>query len=269
MITDLPIESDSSGSGAISPVPQRQSLRGRLATSQNFFPRILRRAYRAVHSFGLPAPRVVTRPVLWLFVAFRESYQFALRVFFCEPLFKAYCKSYGRNLRTDCHMHYVQGAGDIVLGDDVRLDGRITITFAARFADRPLLDIGNKTQVGHHCEFRIGKKISIGENCNLSGGTILMDSNGHPGDPELRWAGRAPEPDDVRPIEIKDGVWIGLRCIIFPGVKIGEGSIVSAGSIVRTHVPPYSVVAGNPARVMFRLKKPKIETELTHEGQKA
>ena len=45
--------------------------------------------------------------------------------------------------------------------------------------------------------------------------------------------------------------------MIFPGVKIGEGSVISAASIVRSHVPPYSVVAGNPAKVMFRLKKPE------------
>jgi acetyltransferase-like isoleucine patch superfamily enzyme len=261
MNSDLSIQSDPPRSGAISPGQERQSLRGKLATSQNFLPRALRRAYRAVHSFGVPAPRAVTKPALWLFLAFRESYQFLLRVFVCEPLFKAYCKKYGRNLRTDCHIHYVQGAGDIVLGDDVRFDGKIGITFAARFADRPLLQVGDRTQVGHNCEFRIGKKISIGRNCNLSGGIILMDSNGHPCDPELRWAGSAPDSDDVRPIVINDGVWIGLRCIIFPGVRIGEGSIVSAGSIVRTHVPPYSVVAGNPAKLMFRLKKPTENCE--------
>jgi acetyltransferase-like isoleucine patch superfamily enzyme len=256
MISDLPIPSDPPRSGAISTGQERKSLRGRLATSQNFLPRMLRRGYRAVRSISVPAPRAVTKPVLWFYLALRESYEFALRVFVCEPLFKAYCTKYGRNLRTDCHVHYVQGSGDIVLGDDVRFDGKITITFAARFADRPLLEVGDNSQIGHNCEFRIGKKISIGRNCNLSGGTIVMDSNGHPCDPELRWAGRAPDPHEVRPIVIKDGVWIGLRCIIFPGVRIGEGSIVSAGSIVRTHVPPFSVVAGNPAKVMFRMKKP-------------
>ena len=83
-----------------------------------------------------------------------------------------------------------------------------------------------------------------------------MDSNAHSVDPVLRWQNSAPAEEDVRPVVIGDGVWIGLRCIIFPGVKIGDGSVVSAGSVVRSHVPPYSVVAGNPAKVMFRLKKP-------------
>jgi len=266
MISDLQVQSDPPRADAISPGQERQSLRGKLATSRGFLPRLLRRGYRAVRSFGMPAPRVLIKPMLWLFLAIRGSYQFLMRVFVCEPLFKAYCKKYGRRLRTDCHVHFVQGAGDIVLGDDVIFDGRITITFAARFADHPLLEVGDNTAIGHNCEFRIGKRISIGSNCNLSGGIILMDSNGHPGDPRLRWAGHAPDSEEVRPIVIKDGVWIGLRCIIFPGVKIGEGSIVSAGSIVRTHVPPYSVVAGNPAKVMFRLKKPSAACGPAQEG---
>jgi acetyltransferase-like isoleucine patch superfamily enzyme len=88
-----------------------------------------------------------------------------------------------------------------------------------------------------------------------------MDSNGHDADPVTRWASKPPNPEDVRPVIIRDGVWIGKHCIIFPGVKIGEGSVISAGSVVRTHVPPYSVVAGNPARVMFRLKKPDQSTQ--------
>ena len=267
MISDVQIQSDSPRAEIVSTGAERQSLRWKLATSQGLLPRVLRRGYRAVRSFSMPAPRVLIRPLLWLFLAARECYQFGVRVFVCEPLFKAYCKKYGRRLRTDCHVHFVQGAGDIVLGDDVIFDGRITITFAARFADHPLLEVGNNTAVGHNCEFRIGKRISIGDNCNLSGGTILMDSNGHPGDPQLRWAGRAPDAEDVRPIVIGNGVWIGLRCIIFPGVKIGEGSIVSAGSIVRNHVPPYSVDAGNPAKVMFRLKKPSAVSGPIQEGR--
>ena len=255
MISDLQIQSSGTQANVTSPGQERQSVRGKLATSKKFLPRMLRRAYRAVHAFSMPAPRAITKPLLWLFLAIRESYYFAFRVFVCEPMFKAQCKKYGSRLRTDSHMHWVQGAGDIIVGDDVWFDGRVTITFAARFADHPVLEVGDHTAIGHNCEFRIGKQITIGRNCNLSGSIILMDSNGHPGDPQLRCAGRAPDSEDVRPIVIRDGVWIGLRCIIFPGVRIGEGSIVSAGSIVRTHVPPYSVVAGNPARVMFRLKK--------------
>ncbi|MGA3081578.1 MAG: acyltransferase [Terracidiphilus sp.] len=177
-------------------------------------------------------------------------------MFICEPLFKAYCAKYGRNLRTDCHIHWVAGKGDIVIGDNVTIDGKINIKFAARFADRPALQIGDNTGIGHGCIFTIGKLISIGRSCSLSGDIEIMDSNAHRTDPASRLAYEPPAPEEVQPVVIRDGVWIGKHCIIFPGVKIGEGSVISAGSVVRTHVPAYSVVAGNPAKVMFRLKKP-------------
>ncbi len=177
-------------------------------------------------------------------------------MFICEPLNKALLTKYGKNLHTDYRLHWVTGKGDIFVGDNVWLDGNINITFAARFSDHPTLEVGDGTAIGHGCMFTIGKLISIGKNCNFSGDTIFMDINGHDTDPALRLEHAPPNPDDVRPVIIRDEVWIGRRCIVFPGVKIGEGSVISAGSVVRMHVPPYSVVAGNPAKVMFRLKKP-------------
>lgn len=51
---------------------------------------------------------------------------------------------------------------------------------------------------------------------------------------------------------IADGVWIGMRAMIMPGVKIGEGAVIAAGSIVTADVAPYTVVGGNPARPIRR-----------------
>ena len=110
------------------------SLRRRLATSQSPMARTMRWARRLVSGFSVPAPRVITRPILWAYLFVRNSYYFFLRVFICEPLFKAYCKSYGRGLKTDCFIHWVTGKGDIVIGDNVTLDGKISISFAARFS---------------------------------------------------------------------------------------------------------------------------------------
>ncbi len=49
---------------------------------------------------------------------------------------------------------------------------------------------------------------------------------------------------------IGDGAWIGMRAMIMPGIQIGEGAIVASGAIVTKNVAPYSVVAGNPAKVV-------------------
>ena len=47
---------------------------------------------------------------------------------------------------------------------------------------------------------------------------------------------------------IEDDVWLGSHCLILKGVTIGHHSVIAAGSVVRNSVPPYSLVAGNPAR---------------------
>lgn len=49
---------------------------------------------------------------------------------------------------------------------------------------------------------------------------------------------------------IEDGVWIGMRSMIMPGVKLGEGSVIAAGSVVTKDVPPYTIVGGNPVQVI-------------------
>lgn len=57
-------------------------------------------------------------------------------------------------------------------------------------------------------------------------------------------------PDIARTIRIGDHVWIGGKSIILPGVEIGEGAVVGAGSVVTKNVAPYTIVAGNPARMI-------------------
>jgi acetyltransferase-like isoleucine patch superfamily enzyme len=84
--------------------------------------------------------------------------------------------------------------------------------------------------------------------------TLIFDSSGHPSDPEGRLKRLPLRPEDVRPITIGDNVWIGQRSIITPGVVIGEGSIVWTASVVLNDVPPYTVVAGYPARQLASLR---------------
>jgi acetyltransferase-like isoleucine patch superfamily enzyme len=244
----------------------RASFRRYLATSNKPIPRAVRWLYRKRGSLSVPAPRIVVKPMLWVFLALRSVVYFLRRVLIAEPLFKAYCKRYGKNLRTDIYIHWVQGTGDILLGDNVLVDGKCSFSFAARFVDRPVLEVGDGTGIGHDCSFTIGKRISIGRNCGITPGCMIMDSSGHPVDATERMADvtknawKPPPADDVREVVIGDNVWIGRRCIILPGVTIGEGSIISAGSVLRCKVPPYSLVSGNPAKIICRLPNaPKIE----------
>lgn len=61
-------------------------------------------------------------------------------------------------------------------------------------------------------------------------------------------------------IVVEDDVWIGMNTLILSGIKIGKGAIVGAGSVVTKDIPPYSIVGGNPARVLkYRFSKEIIE----------
>jgi acetyltransferase-like isoleucine patch superfamily enzyme len=61
--------------------------------------------------------------------------------------------------------------------------------------------------------------------------------------------------EDVRPIAIGNNVWIGHRATVFPGVSIGDGSVVAMGAVVMSNVPPNTLVAGNPARQVRSLQR--------------
>ena len=95
--------------------------------------------------------------------------------------------------------------------------------------------------------------VTIGNNVLIGSGCLISDTDSHPIDWEDRLYDRN-EKTRKAPIVIEDNVFIGARSIILKGVTIGEGAVVGAGSVVSKDVPPYSIVCGNPARVVKTLK---------------
>lgn len=229
------------------------NLRRAIALGNSPATRLARDTYRAVRRFHLPVPALLGKPLLWVFLALRTCYYVLYRLLVCEPILKASCRRYGRNLRTGVYVPWISGAGDLIFGDDCNVVGKIGVGFAARFAERPTLEIGNHTGIGHDCDFAVAQRITIGNHCHIAGGTRMFDSSGHPLDPAKRLANLPPEADDVKPIVIGDNVWIGARCTIFPGVTVGDNSVVATGSVVTGDVPPNTLVAGYPARQVKRL----------------
>ncbi|MFX0196988.1 MAG: acyltransferase [Candidatus Hodarchaeota archaeon] len=94
---------------------------------------------------------------------------------------------------------------------------------------------------------RIGKRVAISPNV-----TIICDSN-----PNNSFLSRNSYVSEKlitkKRVIIEDDVWIGANVVILPGVTIGEASIVGAGSVVNKNVPPHTIVAGVPARVIRHL----------------
>jgi acetyltransferase-like isoleucine patch superfamily enzyme len=215
-----------------------------------------REAYRRLEWVSLPVPGPMAKVALSGYLVGRKAFHYGRRLFIAQPLFEAHCAKAGKRLRTGSELHWIEGQGDIIVGDDVWFDGRSTIIFASSFSARPTLEVGNNTMIGHDTSFTIARRITIGNNCQISGSSRFFDSSGHATDAAERARHQPPLPHQVRPITIGDDVWVAKQCIVFPGVTIGKGAIISAGSVLRESVPPYSLVAGNPARVVRELPRP-------------
>jgi acetyltransferase-like isoleucine patch superfamily enzyme len=233
------------------------SLYRRLAISNHPAAGGIRGIYRFLRNFSLPAPRWIFGPILTVYLILRGIYYFCIRVFICEPFFKAYCTKYGRNVHTGVFIHWIQGRGQLIIGDNVLIDGKCGFHFAVRYTEQPTLRIGNNVGIGHGSAFTVGREVTIGNDVMIATNVEMFDSPGHPTDPVLRRAGAPALPEDVKPIRIEDNVWIGSGATIYPGVTVGEGSIVARGAIVMSNVPPYVIVAGSPARQIARIANTK------------
>ena len=127
--------------------------------------------------------------------------------------------------------------------------------------------IGNNTTIRYNSTIGAINSIDIGNYVIISNNVSIYDNNNHPTSPKLRkemsLSGFYSEKWDwinsvSSSIVIKDNVWIGEKSMILKGVTIGEGSIIAAGSVVSKDVPPYVIVAGNPARVVKELMNDNI-----------
>lgn len=122
-----------------------------------------------------------------------------------------------------------------------------------------IIKIGSNTRI-HGTYIHAWDKIIIGDGVLIAAGTTIVDSNGHSSNPKYACF-RRHFSDQPKEIVIDDFVWIGMNCIILKGVRIGKCSIISAGSVLKEDVPPYSIVAGNPAQVIQKIDKKKVLPE--------
>ncbi len=110
------------------------------------------------------------------------------------------------------------------------------------------LVIGSGTYVGEHNNIRAaGGSITIGNNCLISQQVSIIGSDHGIQKEELIKTQLWIKKGDI---VIEDDVWIGCASQILSGVRIGRGAVIAAGSLVNRDVPPYSIVAGIPAKVI-------------------
>lgn len=217
------------------------------------FYRFLRDVAKSAISSTLPLPRFV-HPVLRLAFNLQSiagsSFRGALSYFYREPLFRGRCESVGKRFRLT-RLPFVISHAKIYIGDDVNFFGKVDV-LSGRIFDDPRLVIGNRVDLGHLVTFLVNKEIVIEDDVNVASGVRFMDSDAHPRDAADRIADLPPKPEEIKPVRICRNAWIGQNAFILKGVTVGEGAIVGVNSVVLTDVPAYSVVMGNPARVVVK-----------------
>jgi acetyltransferase-like isoleucine patch superfamily enzyme len=139
-----------------------------------------------------------------------------------------------RRSRTEAHFVMEPNAKMLIYGTSMIHHGSEISVF-----EGASLSIGS-IWANARLQIRCRKEISIGDGVVFARDVLIMDSDAH----------QILDKDMDGPVKIGDHVWIGSRATILKGVHIGDGAIVAAGSLVTKDVPPKSMVAGVPARVI-------------------
>jgi len=131
------------------------------------------------------------------------------------------------------------------------------ISSTATITDKSQLDIGDGCWVWHHSIIDSSNGIKIGEGCQIGAWVGIFTHSSHIA---IRLLGReyinAARHERIgytrEPVEIGEYTFIAASSLILPGVKVGKGCLIAAGSVLSKSVPDFSLVSGNPAKIIGR-----------------
>lgn len=129
----------------------------------------------------------------------------------------------------------------VEIGDNAVIMMGALINIGASIGEGTMIDMGAV----------LGGRATVGKNCHIGAGAVLAG---------------VIEPPSALPVIVEDDVLVGANAVVLEGVRIGKGAVVAAGAIVTEDVPPYTVVAGVPARVIKEIdEKTKSKIEIKQE----
>ena len=136
------------------------------------------------------------------------------------------------------------------------------------FAHGGRITVGEWCYIGEGSRIWSAGQIDIGDRVMISHNVNIFDNLTHPVDPvsrhqHFRAIASVGHPHRIdlgaRPVRINDDAWIAAGAMVLRGVTIGKAAIVGAGAVVTHDVPPFAIVAGNPARVIRYVKSDEAE----------
>ncbi len=161
----------------------------------------------------------------------------------------------------------------LTIGHHCLIDGRFIFE-----KESGSISIGNNVHIGNNTKLISVNEIIVEDEVIISWGCMIYDHNSHSvytderkNDVEQEYRDYCKYGNSLvnkdwsvvksKPIHIKKGAWIGFDVVILKGVTIGEGAVVGARSVVTKDVPPYSVVGGNPAKVLYLIDEKRNDRE--------
>ena len=139
-------------------------------------------------------------------------------------------------------------------------ENRVNVSHNVKILNPEYISMDSRAFVGHHCLLAASKggNITIGKDVQIAFHTFLLTSNHRFDQLDVPiWD----QPGTYAPITVEDDVWIGCRCMILPGVTVGEHAVVAAHTVLAKDVPPWAIVGGNPARII-KYRKAMTDEEL-------
>lgn len=141
--------------------------------------------------------------------------------------------------------------GGLAIGERATFGGKVWIAGGANPYER--ISFGDDCFVNDGCRFDTSAPIVVGHDAYLGHEVSVITSSHEIGASDRRAYGSVADP-----VEIGPGSWIGTRATLLPGVTIGAGAIVAAGSVVTRSVAPDTLVAGVPARLLRQLEPHRV-----------
>jgi acetyltransferase-like isoleucine patch superfamily enzyme len=130
---------------------------------------------------------------------------------------------------------------DIVIGNNCIIQEYV---FFLLTKPKPKLIIGDNVSIGRSTVIAIKDELKIGENTEISSNDFICDQNHGIKKDKLI----TEQPSEISPVDIGKDCWIGTNSVILKGVKVGNGSVIAACSLVNKDIPEYQVWGGNPAK---------------------
>lgn len=137
--------------------------------------------------------------------------------------------------------HDDPAADEALFADDPVVEAPLAIDYGTN------VSIGKGVYINFNCVILDTCRVTIGDN-TLVGPGVSIYAASHPVDPAVRKGMQGPE--NGREVHVGEDCWIGGNVTVCPGVRIGRGSTIGAGSVVTKDIPAFVVAAGNPARVL-------------------